>query len=157
MKIISSNKDASYNYFLSHELEVGFELIGQEVKAIKEHGINIKSSYVKVTENKNNKKEMWLINANIGLIEPKRDVSNRPLLKMAIDGNKRDRKLLLHKKQILKFEKLLKESGSTLILKDVYFNDKNMIKGTLCFAKGKKQYDKREVIKKRDLERSAND
>lgn len=147
MKIV--NKKAKYDYFLSNNLEVGIVLDGVEVKGILSNTISLNESYVKITNN-----EVFLINSHIG-VEYRESWNNKPLLMSLNEYNIRPRKLLLHKKQIQKFKKLLKEPGSTLILYEIYTNEKGKIKGTLCLAKGKKMYDKRKVIKERDLQRSG--
>ena len=135
MKLISSNKKAKYDYFLSDDLEVGIVLKGSEIKDILENGINLKETYVKIIN-----EEMFLIGANI----------------TGKEGlNLRDRKLLLHKREIRKFEKKLID-GFTLIMKDMYVADSGKVKGTLCLAKGKKNYDKRQTIKERDLDRAES-
>lgn len=140
MKLI--NKTANYSYFLSDNLEVGLVLHSPEVKSILEGSMNLKGSYVQVKDN-----EAWLINAHISEMKINRFDKDCDEL--------RPKKLLLHKKQLNKFKKLLQDPGTTLILYEVYTNDKGVLKGTLCLAKGKKNYDKRNVIKERDLERSA--
>lgn len=141
MKLI--NKKAKYDYFLTNNLEVGLVLHGPEVKSILKSNISLKESYVKIINS-----EMWLINANISEMKYSR-------FEKTCDAT-RPKKLLLHKKQLNKFQKLLKEPGTTLIMYEIYTDDNGRLKGTLCLAKGKKQYDKREVIKERDLARSGN-
>jgi len=141
MKIISNNKKAHYDYFLSNNLEVGIELIGLEVKGILNSSFNIKESYVKIINN-----EVFLIGSSISSLEqPKWDKRN---LKT------RDRKLLLHRSEINKFKKLTQEKSTTLVCIKCYINDNGLIKLEIALGKGKKNYDKRESIKKRDLERT---
>jgi len=139
-KIVSNNKKANFEYFLSDNLEVGMKLLGPEVKGTLENGINLKESHARIINN-----EVFLMNANINCITPawdKNDISMRP------------KKLLLHKKQINKFQKLLKNPGTTLIVSKVYIAENGLLKAELCLAKGKKLYDKRNVIKERDISRS---
>ena len=139
-KLISSNKKAHYDYFLSDELEVGIVLIRNEIKQILKHGINIKESYVKIINS-----EVLLIGSNInGVASDKENIDSR------------DRKLLLGKKQINKFQKLLQDQSYTLIITKCYINDRGLVKMELALAKGKKNYDKRQTIKERDLTRYEN-
>lgn len=139
-KLISSNKKANYDYFLSEQLEVGIILINNEIKQILNHGINIKESYVKIINS-----EVFLIGSNINGVQS----SNRENL------DSRDRKLLLSKKQIHKFEKFLQDQSTTLIVTKCYVNDYGLVKMELALGKGKKNYDKRQTIKERDLSRYA--
>ena len=140
MKIISQNKKANFDYFLSNRLEVGIELIGLEVKGIIDSSFNIKESYVKIINN-----EVFLIGSSISeLQQPQWDKRN---LKT------RDRKLLLHRNEINKFIKLTQEKSTTIICTKVYINDKGLIKCEIALGIGKKLYDKRETIKQRDIER----
>jgi len=141
MKIISQNKKANFDYFLSNHIEAGIELIGLEVKGILSSSFNIKESYVKITNN-----EVFIIGSSISeLSQPswdKRDLKSRP------------RKLLLHKREINKFIKLTQEKGTTLMCTKCYLNDNNLIKLEIALGTGKKLWDKRETIKQRDLDRS---
>jgi SsrA-binding protein len=139
-KLISSNKKANFDYFLSEQLEVGIILINNEIKQILNHGINIKESYVKIINS-----EVFLIGSNINGVQS----SNRENL------DSRDRKLLLSKKQIHKFEKFLQDQSTTLIVTKCYVNDYGLVKMELALGKGKKNYDKRQTIKERDLSRYA--
>lgn len=139
-KLISSNKKAQYDYFLSEQLEVGIVLIRNEIKQILTHGINIKESYVKIINS-----EVFLIGSNINGVSSDRE-----------NLDSRDRKLLLGKKQINKFQKLLQDQSTTLIITKCYVNDRGLVKMELALAKGKKNYDKRQTIKERDLSRSSD-
>jgi len=143
MKILSNNKKASFDYFLSDCLEAGMVLTGAETKSIVSGNISLKESYVKIIG-----QEVFLIGAQV-------TPSQNLVFSSYSDFNStRDKKLLLNKKQIKKFTKMTQEIGTTLILKNVYVADNGKIKCTVCLAKGKKNYDKREVIKQRDLTRS---
>jgi len=139
MKQISNNKKANFEYFLSDNLEVGMKLLGPELKGILSNGINLQESHARIINN-----EIFLMNANINCKQPlwdKTDISMRP------------KKLLLHKRQINKFQKLLKNPGTTLIVSKVYIADNGLIKAELCLGKGKQLHDKRNVIKDRDSKR----
>ncbi len=141
MKILSNNKKAKFDYFLSNDLEAGIVLTGAEVKSIRDGQISLKESYVKIINN-----EVWLIGATI-------TDSSQYSSYSKFDG-RRDKKLLLSKKQINKYNKLTQERGTTLIMQNIYLNDKGMIKCTVCVGTGKQTHDKRNVIKQRDLDRA---
>lgn len=130
MKVISQNKKAQFDYFLTNNLEAGVVLKGPDIKEILNYGINLKESYVKIIS-KNNKPEVWLINANI-------------------NNNADPKKLLLHKAQINKFAKLTREISTTLICTKAYLDDNGKVKVEVALGTGKKQHDKRNVIKERD-------
>lgn len=135
----SENKKVYYDYEILEKLEAGIVLIGQEVKSIRTGRINLAGTYVVLQEN-----EVFLINANIPPYQPK----NAPT-----DYNpKRSRKLLLKKSEIKYLIGKTKEKGLTLIPLRVY-SKKGKIKIEFGITKGKKKRDKRELIKKRDIER----
>lgn len=146
-KLISSNKKARYDYFLSNHLEVGIVLIDNEIKQILQHGINLKESYVKIIKN-----EVFLVGSNIHGINFEK-IKDKPVLLGAYNQDTRDRKLLLHKKEINKFKKLLQDQSTTLVCTKCYVNDNGLVKLEIALGKGKKLHDKRETIKKRDLDR----
>lgn len=147
MNILSKNKKASFDYFLTDDLEVGLSLTGAEVKSIIHGSIQLTGSYVKITNG-----EVFLIGSTID--KPQ----SLPNFSSYSDFNaSRDRKLLLHKKEIAKFAKKTQERGTTLIMKNIYVGEKGKLKGTLCLGTGKNTRDKREVIKKRDLDRKGLD
>ena len=139
MEII--NREAKYNYFILEELECGIALTGTEIKSIRDGRANLKDSYAIIRNH-----EVYLVNTHISLYK---------------EGNlfnhdeKRSRKLLLHKKEILKLENKINLDGLTLIPLKLYFK-KNKVKILLGLCKGKKTFDKRETIKKRELDREAN-
>jgi SsrA-binding protein len=135
-----TNKIAKFNYFLSENLEVGLVLRGPEVKSILKGGLSLKESYVKIIQD-----EVWLINANVS--EMKFNQFDNDI------DSVRPKKLLMHRKQINKFKKLLQTPGTTLIMYEVYTDDNGRLKGNLMLGKGKQNHDKRQVIKERDLER----
>jgi len=150
MKIKSKNRKAKYDYFLSDFLEVGIVLQGYEIKIAQEKGIDLTGSYVKIIDG-----EVWLLNATVSGVNFNKFFNNHkledyPIMKSTYEDATRPKKLLLHKKQIQKFEKKLVK-GTTLIITEVYSDDNNRIKCTLALGKGKKDYDKREAIKERDL------
>lgn len=130
------NRKARFNYFVLEELECGIELKGNEVKSIKQGSCNIKDSYARVKNN-----EVYLINM---FVKKYKDAS------LFAEEETRERKLLLHKKQIFKLKYKVELEGLTLIPLKVYTKD-NKIKVLLGLCKGKKNYDKRESLKERDI------
>ncbi|MBQ6547169.1 MAG: SsrA-binding protein SmpB [Bacilli bacterium] len=134
------NRKAKFNYFIEDELECGIELLGNEVKSIREGSCNIKDSYARVKNN-----EIYIINMFI---------KNYSHTGESFKTNEtRERRLLLHKKEIAKLKDKTTKEGYTLIPLKIYFNDKNKAKVLLGVCKGKKSYDKRETIKERDIKR----
>lgn len=140
-KIIATNRKASFNYHLINRMEAGIVLTGSEVKALRESGANLTDAYAMLRNG-----EMWLINAHISQYEPANYLNHKP---------KRDRKLLLHKKELLKISIKLKESGLTIVPTKLYFKE-GIAKLELAIAKGKKSVDKREDMKKRDITRELS-
>lgn len=135
IKVLVTNKKAHFNYFLSDFLECGIELRGTEIKSIRNHGCSINEAFVIIKNN-----EAFVINMNIAPYEKGTIYNHEPL---------RNRRLLLHKRELNKlFNKVTKE-GYTLIPTKVYLK-KGRCKVEIALAKGKKLYDKREVIKKRE-------
>ena len=141
MKTISVNKKAYHNYFLSDELETGISLLGSEVKSIRNGHISLAESFVKITS----AGEAFLHNA---YIKPYENAG------AFIPDSKRTRKLLMHKKQILNYKKKAEVEGYTIVPTKVYINNDGKVKLQIALGKGKKLYDKREVLKKRTVERN---
>lgn len=141
MKTISVNKKAYHNYFLSDELETGISLLGSEVKSIRNGHISLAESFVKITS----AGEAFLHNA---YIKPYENAG------AFIPDSKRTRKLLMHKKQILNYKKKAEIEGYTIVPTKVYINNDGKVKLQIALGKGKKLYDKREVLKKRTVERN---
>ena len=132
------NKKAYFNYFIDSELEAGIVLKGTEIKSVRKGSVNLTDSYVRIKNN-----EAYIINMFID----KYDEGN-----IFNHETTRERKLLLHKKEIKRLLELTSRDGYTLVPVKLYIkNDKAKI--SIGIAKGKKLYDKRETIKKRDLER----
>lgn len=139
MEII--NNKAKYNYFIEDTIECGLCLNGNEVKSIRGGMCNIKDSYCRIINN-----EVFLINAHITNF----DKSN----KFDLLSPTRDRKLLLHKKEILKLKEKVDTKGYALIPIKIYTN-KNKFKVSLGICKGKHLYDKRQTLKEKDMKRDA--
>jgi SsrA-binding protein len=140
VKIFADNRKARFNYEILERFEAGMSLIGQEVKSIRMNRINLAGSYVVIDKNS----EVFLVGANIPPYQPK----NAP----GDYDPQRSRKLLLRKKEIRYLTGKSRQSGLTLIPLKVYTND-GKIKLEFGLAKGKKQFDKRETIGKRELNR----
>lgn len=132
------NRKARYDYEIEDTYEAGIVLTGTEIKSIRMGKVNIKDSYAIIRNN-----EIYLLNTHISLYE---------------EGNRfnhdedRTRKLLLHKKEILKLKEKLEIEGYTLVPLKIYFV-KNKAKVLIGVAKGKKNYNKKETIKERDIQR----
>lgn len=138
IKVIASNKKAFHNYFISNLTEAGIALVGSEVKSIRLNGISLNESYVLIKNG-----EIFLKNAYIKSYE------NASVFK---PDERRDRKLLLHKKEIEKFEDAVKQKGFSIMATKVYLS-KGKVKVEVGLAKGKKLYDKRETMKERAVNR----
>ena len=134
------NKKAYFNYFIIRELEAGIVLLGTEIKSIKKGSCNITDSYIIIKNNEAFIINMYIEKYNEGSIFNHEET--------------RERKLLLHKKEIKKLLEEVKTEGYSLIPLRVYIKE-GKAKVLIGLAKGKKLYDKRETIKKRDLEREG--
>ena len=132
------NRKARFYYFIIEEIECGIELFGSEVKSIRNGNCNIKDSYGVIRNN-----EVYLINMFI---------KNYKEASIFNKEETRKRKLLLHKKEIIKLKEKIEKEGYTLVPLKVYFN-KNKVKVLLGLCKGKKTYDKREVLKEKEIKR----
>ena len=132
------NKKAYFNYFIDSEIEAGIVLKGTEIKSVRKGSVNLTDNYVRIKNN-----EAFIINMFIDKYDEGNIFNHEPT---------RERKLLLHKKEIKRLLELTSRDGYTLVPVKLYIkNDKAKI--SIGIAKGKKLYDKRETIKKRDLER----
>ena len=130
------NRKAHFNYQITEEIEAGLILVGSEVKSLREGKASLNESYI---AEKN--RELFLINANISEFKSANRFNHLP---------KRERKLLLHHKQLNKIIGKIEQDGCSVIPIKIYFNKKNFAKILIGIGKGKKLYDKRETIKKRD-------
>lgn len=138
VKSVASNRRARRNYTVVETVEAGLSLLGSEVKSLREGRLDLKDSYALVKGG-----EAFLVGAYIGPYEFAREGGHDP---------ERDRKLLLHRREIDRIGGQIAEKGLTLIPLQVYFKD-GKAKVELALAKGKTSYDKRETIKERDHER----
>ncbi|MCE5339898.1 MAG: SsrA-binding protein SmpB [Planctomycetaceae bacterium] len=129
------NKKAFFNYEIVEKIEAGMSLQGSEVKSLRLGGADLMGSFARIDS-----MECWLMGCNIAPYKEANLRNHEPL---------RKRKLLLHKKQILKISNKLQQKGLTLVPLRIYFNDHGMAKIELALATGKRQYDKREKLKQR--------
>lgn len=137
------NRKARYDYFIEETLECGIELRGNEVKSIRSGKASIKEAWVSVESG-----EMVIKQMHITPWE----TSNRYDV-----SEVRERKLLAHKAEIRKLSRAVKRDGYTLVPLKVYFSDNGKCKVLVGLCKGKKNYDKREAQKERDIKRSINE
>ena len=140
LKLVANNKKAYHDYFIEEKYEAGLVLHGTEVKSMRMGKCSIKESFVRIENN-----EVWVYGMHISPYE-KGNIFNRDPL--------RPKKLLLHKAQIRKLVGQLAEKGFTLVPLQVYFKD-GRAKVELGLARGKKLYDKRQDIAKKDQRREA--
>ncbi len=133
------NRKARYEFEILDTIVTGIQLFGSEVKSVRLGQASLSDSFAIIHHN-----EVWLENMQITPYE---------LNRMEMIEAKRSRKLLLHKKEIQKIQTKINEKGLTLVPLKAFFNDKGLLKNDLAIAKGKKLYDKRETIKKRENQR----
>jgi len=142
VKVVANNRKASFEYFLLEKFEAGLVLQGSEIKSIRAGQMSIQESYVDIV----NGEEAWLVEANIAPYTQANRFNHDP---------KRKRKLLLHKKQIRELWNNIRIKGMTVVPTRVYLKD-GRAKIEIALAKGKKAYDKRATIAKRDEARNAD-
>ena len=138
-KVIAENRRAKFDYFLEDYTEAGIQLLGTEIKALRDGRANIAESYAAVEG-----REIVLVNADIPPYKQANRFNHEP---------RRHRKLLLHRKQIDKFIGAVQRDGQTIIPVRLYLNEAGKAKIEIALAKGKKLHDKRETEKKRDWQR----
>lgn len=139
VKILAQNKKARHDYFIEETYEAGLELFGTEVKSIRQGKCSIREAYVELKGG-----EAFVVGMNVSPYESGSIYNRDPL---------RTRRLLLHKREIRKLSDAVMRDGYTIVPTKVYVNDKGRMKLEIAVAKGKKLYDKRESIQKRDVER----
>jgi SsrA-binding protein len=140
IKLIANNKKAFHDYFIEDTYEAGISLAGTEVKSLRMGKCSIKESYIKIERG-----EVFVYGMNISPYE-KGNIFNKDPLRV--------RKLLLHRYEINKMEGKLKEKGLTLVPLKIYFKD-SLVKVEVGMARGKKLYDKRQDLAKKDQRREA--
>lgn len=139
-RVIATNRKAFFNYEVLDRAEAGVALLGTEVKSVREGGFNFKDAYVEFRGG-----ELFLVGCRIGPYSHG-NLMNHP--------DERDRKLLLHKREILKLGGKATEKGFTILPLKAYFK-KGRVKLEIGLARGKKAHDKRESIKRKELERET--
>jgi SsrA-binding protein len=137
-KIIATNRKAKHDYFLEDRMEAGIALKGSEIKSVRAGRVSLREAYVQVDG-----EEAWLVNAHIAPYDPASKMNHDP---------RRRRKLLLHKRQIMKLFDEVRQKGYTIIPTTMYLRS-GMAKVEIAIARGKRKYDKRREIAKRDAER----
>ena len=138
IKIVATNRKAYHNYYVGDTIEAGVALTGSEIKSIRGGRVSLGEAYVQPERG-----ELWLVNAHIARYEASSYMGHEPT---------RPRKLLLHRKEIDSLAGRVAEKGLTLVPTKIYLK-KGIAKVEIALAKGKKLYDKREVIKRREVER----
>ena len=138
IKIIAENRKAFHDYYIEEKSEAGISLFGTEVKSIREGKMNLKDSYVQIKDG-----EMWLVGVHISPYEQGNHSNKDPM---------RTRKLLMHKREIIRLYSIIKQEGLTLVPTKCYFSN-GKIKIEIGLARGKKNYDKRDVEAKKDAKR----
>ncbi|HBW14153.1 SsrA-binding protein SmpB [Proteiniclasticum sp.] len=145
-RTLAENRKARHDYFIEEVYEAGIELIGTEVKSIRMGKVNLKESYAEIKNG-----EMFIVGMHISPYEMGNIFNRDPL---------RDRKLLLHKEEILKLQQLSQRDGYTLIPLSLYLKN-GRVKLAVAVAKGKKNYDKRDALlekaHKRDVDREVKE
>lgn len=139
MRIIAKNKKALFNYEILESYQSGIALLGSEVKSIREGRVSLKESFAEIKDG-----EVFLLSCHISPYGPANRLNHDPL---------RERKLLLHRREIKRLIGKIKERGYTLVPTKVLISDKGRVKVEIALAKGKKIHQKREVIRERDRDR----
>ena len=137
-RVLASNRKAYHDYFIDDAQEAGIVLTGTEIKSIREGKMNLRDSYVQIRSG-----QAFLVNAHISPYSQGNRANPDP---------RRDRKLLLHKREIRRLQAAVQEKGLTIVPLKVYLKN-NRAKVEIALARGKKLYDKREAIAKRDSDR----
>ena len=139
----TTNRRAFFDYSILEKFEAGINLTGQEVKSVKGGHMSLDGSYVKILGS-----EAYLVNAQI-----------HPYLNARVENYdpNRSRKLLLHKKEIISIKSKIDQSNLTLVPLECYTTSHGLLKLMIGLAKGKKQYEKRETLKKKDLDREVEE
>lgn len=142
MKIITTNKSASFEYFIEEKYEAGIVLEGNEIKSLRQNSVNMNDSFCFVRGNNISVKNM-----HIALYDKSDAFSTK--------DTRRDRKLLLHKSEIAKIAGKINRQGYTLVPLKLYFKD-SLVKMEIALCKGKHTYDKKQSIAERDVKRDTD-
>ena len=138
IKTVATNRKAFHNYHIGDSIEAGIVLTGSEIKSVRDGRVSLGDAYVRPERG-----ELWLLNAHIARYEASSYLSHEPT---------RPRKLLLHRKEINSLTSKISEKGLTLVPTKLYIKGR-IAKVEVALAKGKKLYDKRETITRRETER----
>ena len=138
-KTIAKNKKAFHDYVIEARYEAGLSLVGSEVKSLRLGRGSISEGYGLIREG-----QAWLVNVSIPTLAHASYMNH---------GERRDRKLLLHRKEIDKLDTATRQKGYTLIPLELYFSDNNVVKVEMGLARGKAQFDKRASAKERDAQK----
>jgi SsrA-binding protein len=141
IKVVARNRKAKFEYELLEIYEAGLELRGTEIKSIRAGQVSLSEAYVRT-----NGRQAWLVGAHIAPYDQASVFNHDP---------ERDRRLLLHKREIKDLWDSVRLKGMTIVPIKLYLKD-GLAKVEIALAKGKRQYDKRQAIKKRDMERDVN-
>ncbi len=139
IKVVATNRKAQHDYFLEETYEAGIVLQGSEIKSVRAGQVSLKEAFVRIDDNL----EAWLVNAHIAPYDAASHFNHDP---------RRPRKLLLHKHEILRLWHKVREKGVTIVPTRMYLKD-GWAKVEIAVARGKKKYDKRQAIARRDMER----
>lgn len=143
MKVVATNKKAYTDYEILETYEAGIVLKGTEVKSLREGNVHFKDSFCRFKDG-----ELYLLNLHISPYRHGSIHNHDP---------ERPRKLLLHKRELKRLIGKVQEEGVTIVPLKIYFNDRGFAKVEIAVARGKKKYDKREAIKKREMEKKLRE
>lgn len=143
MKLICQNKKANYEYEILDKYEAGIVLTGDEIKSVRAGNISINESFCQIRNNKLKLKNAYIKNYENSYNSTRESTDER-----------KDRVLLLHKKEITRIQEAIEQKGLTIVPTKAYF-DKNYLKLEIAIAKGKKNYQKKQTVKERDIDRST--
>jgi len=141
IKVAATNRKASHNFFILDRFEAGIVLLGTEIKSVRARQVSIAEAYVRIENS-----EAWLMDAHIAPYQQAGFFNHEPA---------RPRKLLLHKKEISRLSENVSKKGVTIIPLQMYLKN-GLAKIEIAVARGKKLYDKRQSIKKRDIQREID-
>lgn len=139
IQIVATNRKARHEYFILETMEAGIALRGTEIKSVRARQVSLKEAFVRIDD----RLEAWLINAHIAAYDPASRFNHDP---------RRPRKLLLHKREILRLWNAVRQKGVTIIPLQMYLKD-GLAKVEIALVRGKKAHDKRADIARRDAER----
>lgn len=139
-KVVATNKKAYHDFFIEDTFEAGIELVGSEVKSIRNGGVNLKDSFAIIKNG-----EIFLLNAHVSPYKMGSYYNPDP---------RRDRRLLMHKKEIARLRGKVEQKGYALVVTKIYFKQ-SIVKVELALAKGKEAHDKREALKEKQVKRDV--